>query len=117
MGKEKLLLGFYLLGLVINLLLSSLVLPLYPLPGAALAIILTKGVVGLLTVTAAQKRIKFLVAKDLQIAGVAVLIATLIYFASKNLIPRNVMTLLTLLPFFVLWGYWWKEKLKIPQTS
>ena len=69
MGKEKLLLGFYLLGLIINLLLSSLVLPLYPLPGAALAIILTKGVVGLLTVTAAQKRLKFLAAKDLQIAG------------------------------------------------
>ena len=48
MGKQKLLLGFYLMGLVINLLVCSLILPLSPLLGATLAIILTKGAVAVL---------------------------------------------------------------------
>ena len=100
MGREKLLLGFYLLGLIINLLLSSLVLPLYPLPGAALAIILTKGVVAFLTVTTAQHRLKFLVAKDLQHRRSGTTLATLIYFASKNIHSPECHGTVNLVAFF-----------------
>ena len=116
MGKEKLLLGFYLLGLIINLLLSSLVLPLYPLVGAALAIIVTKGAVALLTVTTAQKRLKFLRRQDLQTVGAALIMAIGLFFAFKNILPRGFNALLSVTPFFALWGYWWKKGLKMSQN-
>ncbi len=116
MGKEKLLLGFYLLGLIINLLLSSLVLPLYPLVGAALAIIVTKGAVALLTVTTAQKRLKFLRRQDLQTVGAALIMAIGLFFAFKNILPRGFNALFSVTPFFVLWGYWWKKGLKLSQS-
>ena len=58
MGREKLLLGFYLLGLIINLLWCSLVLPSAPLLGAALAMIITKGAVAVLTVSTARYPLK-----------------------------------------------------------
>jgi O-antigen/teichoic acid export membrane protein len=117
MGKEKLLLGFYLLGLVINLLWCSLVLPISPLVGAALAIILTKGVVAVLTVTTAQSRLNFLASRDLQEVFGALVIALVIYWGGHQLLPRGVVTLLTLMPFFSLAGWWWLAKSRVAQTS
>lgn len=117
MGREKLLLGFYLLGLMINLLWCSLVLPLSPLLGAALAMIITKGVVAILTVTTAQRRLKFLATRDLQHVAGALLIGVIIFFASKNLVPRGFVVLLTLIPFFVLGGSWWRTGTKVDQSS
>jgi O-antigen/teichoic acid export membrane protein len=98
MGREKLLLGFYLLGLIINLLWCSLVLPSAPLLGAALAMIITKGAVAVLTVSTAQNRLSFLGTRDLQQVAGALCIAVIIYFSSKNLLPRETVVLLTLMP-------------------
>jgi O-antigen/teichoic acid export membrane protein len=117
MGREKLLLSFYLMGLIINLLWCSLVLPSSPLLGAALAMIITKGAVAVLTVATAQYRLTFLVTSDLQKVAGALFIAVLIYFSSKNILPREAVVLLTLIPFFVLGGWWWKAKARITQIS
>jgi O-antigen/teichoic acid export membrane protein len=117
MGKEKLLLGYYLLGLAINLLWCSLVLPLSPLVGAALAIILTKGAVAVLTVATAQSRLKFLAPRDLlQVCG-ALVIALVVYWGGGQLLPQGVVTFLTLIPFFSLWVWWWRAKPQVDQTS
>ena len=110
MGREKLLLGFYLMGLVINLLVCSLILPLSPLLGATLAIILTKGAVAVCTVTTAQRRLKFLAARDLQQVAGALVLAILIYLAARNLHYRVAVLLLTISPFFGLIGWWWQTK-------
>ncbi len=117
MGREKLLLSFYLMGLIINLLWCSLVLPAAPLLGAAMAMIITKGAVAGLSVSTAQYRLTFLVTSDLQKVGGALLLAVLVYFSSKNLLPREAVELLTLIPFLVLGGWWWKAKAKINQIS
>jgi O-antigen/teichoic acid export membrane protein len=110
MGREKLLLGFYLVGLVINLLVCSLILPLWPLLGATLAIILTKGAVAVCTVTTAQRRLKFLAPRDLQQVAGALFLAILIYLAARNLHSREAVLLLTISPFFGLSGWWWQTK-------
>jgi O-antigen/teichoic acid export membrane protein len=113
MGREKLLLGFYLLGFIINLLWCSLVLPSAPLLGAALAMIITKGAVAVLTVSTAQYRLSFLETSDLQQVAGALCIAVIIYFSSKNLLPREAVVLITLLPFLALGGWWWQVKARI----
>jgi len=105
-----LLLGFYLMGLVINLLVCSLILPLSPLLGATLAIILTKGAVAVCTVTTAQRRLNFLAARDLQQVAGAFVLAIVIYLAARNLHFRVAVLLLTITPFFVLMGWWWQTK-------
>jgi O-antigen/teichoic acid export membrane protein len=117
MGREKLLLSFYFLGLIINLLWCSLVLPLSPLAGAAVAIILTKGAVALLTVTTAQYRLNFLAIRDLQQVFWVLLVAVVIYWGGRQLLPQGVVTVLTLVPFFSLAGWWWRTKPKVDQTS
>jgi O-antigen/teichoic acid export membrane protein len=117
MGREKLVLGFYLLGLVINLLFCSLVMPSYPLPGAALAIIITNGAIAVLSINAAWYRMNFLATRDLkQIAG-AVLMGVLIYFTVKEFVLRGFVLLFTLLPTFYLGWKWWRSKSGEDQTS
>jgi O-antigen/teichoic acid export membrane protein len=117
MGKEKLLLGFDLLGLMINLLWCSLALPLFPLLGAALAMIITKGAVSILTVTTAQYRLNFLASRDLQQVAGAALVGVIIFFTAKNLVPREVVVFLTLMPFFILGGKWWRAKARTVHNS
>jgi O-antigen/teichoic acid export membrane protein len=117
MGREKLLLGFYLLGLVINLLWCALILPLDPLPGAALAMIITKGVVAVFTVTAAQRRLQFLAVKDLKQVGGALLLAAGIFLASRPLAPWNLTVCFTLLPFFALAACWWRANTRLPSAN
>jgi O-antigen/teichoic acid export membrane protein len=60
MRRQKLLLSFYAAGLVINLTWCSLVIPAWPLYGAAGAMVVTKGCVALLSVGYCQLRLKLI---------------------------------------------------------
>lgn len=60
MRRQVLLLGFYTVGLVINLAWCSLVIPSWPLQGAALAMVVTKGCVACLSVGYCQLRLKLI---------------------------------------------------------
>ncbi len=110
MRLEKLLLAFYLGGLVFNLLWCSLVIPLAPLMGAALAMVLTKGVVALCTVAYCQKRLVFFAGKPLKQLGAAVLAGAALYFLGSLYAPRALAEALALAPVLALAFSWWRQK-------
>ena len=108
MRLERLLLIFYLGGLAFNLLWCSLVIPLAPLLGAALAMVLTKGGVALLTVSYAQKRLGLFPARPMKQLGVAVLSGAALYLGSFAYLPRELAEVLALAPLLGLVWSWWR---------
>jgi O-antigen/teichoic acid export membrane protein len=107
MGLQRLLLAFYLSGLGFNLLWCSLVIPRAPLLGAALAMILTKGVVACLTVSFAQRRLGLISWQGLLQVGLAVGLGGSLYFLGHNRLPREASEALALIPLLILAGKWW----------
>ena len=110
MNLERLLLIFYLGGLAFNLLWCSLVIPLTPLLGAALAMVLTKGAVALLTVSYSQRRVALFQAKPMKQLGVAVLGGTALYLLGRGHLPRELAEALALAPLLYLAWHWWRFK-------
>jgi O-antigen/teichoic acid export membrane protein len=109
MRLERLLLTFYLGGLVFNLLWCSLVIPLAPLLGAAMAMVLTKGAVAVLTVSHAQRHVGLFPAKSLWQLGAAVLGGAALYLAGCNYLPRALAETLALAPLLGLAWHWWRS--------
>lgn len=109
MHLERLLLIFYLGGLAFNLLWCSLVIPLTPLTGAALAIVLTKGAVALLTVSYAQRRLGLLPVRPMKQLGAAVLAGAALYLLANGHLPRELAEALALAPLLGLVWHWWRH--------
>lgn len=110
MRRERLLLVFYLGGLVVNLLACGFLIPITPLLGAALAIILTKVAVASLTLFYCQRQLGLIPRESfLHLAGAA-LAGLLAYFATKPLLPRELAEVLALAPILVLAWRWWRSK-------
>jgi O-antigen/teichoic acid export membrane protein len=109
MRRERLLLAFYLSGLLFNLVACSLLIPALTLLGAALAIVLTKVAVTSLTVTYCQRQISLIPRRPLihlALAGGAGLLA---YFLTRPLLPRELAEALALAPTLALAFYWWRQ--------
>jgi O-antigen/teichoic acid export membrane protein len=110
MRRERLLLIFYLGGLLFNLLWCSQIMPVMPLLGAALAIILTKAFVGSLTITYIHRRVGLFTQSTLSPLLVALVIGTLLYVATKAYLLRIPAEALGLAPLLILAGYWWRKQ-------
>jgi O-antigen/teichoic acid export membrane protein len=110
MNLERLLLIFYLGGLAFNLLWCSLVIPLTPLTGAALAMVLTKGAVALLTVSYVQRRLGLLAPGPMKQLGAAVLAGAALYLLANGRLPRELAEALALAPFLGLVWHWWRHR-------
>lgn len=110
MRLERLLLIFYLAGLVFNLLWCALVIPLTPLVGAALAMVLTKGGVALMTVSYCQRRLGLFSRQTSLQLGAAALGGVLLYLSGITSLPREVAEALALLPTLVLAWHWWRRE-------
>jgi len=110
MGLQRLLLIFYLGGLAFNLVWCTLVIPRAPLIGGALAMVLTKGGVALLTVSFCHRRLTLLPRRPVLQLGVAVLVGALLYFLGHGRLPREVAEALALAPTLFLAGQWWLHK-------
>jgi O-antigen/teichoic acid export membrane protein len=110
MNLERLLLIFYLGGLACNLLWCSLVIPLTPLTGAALAMVLTKGLVALLTVSYAQRRLGLLPPGPMKQLGAAVLAGAALYLLANGHLPRELAEALALAPLLGLAWHWWRHR-------
>lgn len=117
MGWEKPLLGVYVLGLAVNLFWCAVILPRNPLLGAALAIIVTKGLVAVGTIGMVHHRLGFWAGRDLGEAAMAVAAAIMVYLAGMRTLPREAAEALTLIPFGVLAWRWWQSKVRAAQTS
>jgi O-antigen/teichoic acid export membrane protein len=110
MGLPRLLLFFYLAGLVINLLWCSLVMPLSPLLGSALAMVITKGAVAALTVGFCQWRLGLIPKKPLLHLVIAALAGLLLYLAAAGRLPRELAEALALAPTLALAFHWWRSE-------
>jgi O-antigen/teichoic acid export membrane protein len=110
MGLARLLLIFSLAGLVINLLWCSLALPLNPLLGAALAMVVTKGSVAALTVGFCQWRLRLLPKKPFLHLAAAALAGIGLYLLTITRLPREVAEALALAPTLGLAFYWWRSE-------
>ncbi|MBI4642554.1 MAG: oligosaccharide flippase family protein [Deltaproteobacteria bacterium] len=109
MRRERLLLVFYLSGLVVNLLACRLLIPYVPLLGAALSIILTKVTVAFLTISYCQRQLRLIPREPfLHLAGAA-LAGLLAYFVTKPLLPRELAEALALAPILALAWRWWQR--------
>jgi O-antigen/teichoic acid export membrane protein len=110
MRRERLLLVFYLGGLVVNLLACSLLIPTLALLGAGLAIVLTKVAVTSLTLSYCQRQLRLIPREPfLHLAGAA-LAGLLAYLVTKPFLPRELAEALALIPFLALAWRWWREK-------
>jgi O-antigen/teichoic acid export membrane protein len=114
MRLQRLLLIFYLGGLAFNLAWCSLIMPRYPLMGAALAMVLTKGGVAFLTVSFCQRRLGLILGRPLLQLGLAVLAGALLYLMSHGRLPREVAETLALAPTLLLAGRWWLWRKELP---
>jgi O-antigen/teichoic acid export membrane protein len=110
MRLERLLLFFYLAGLVLNLLWCSLAMPYLPLLGAALAMVLTKGGVALLSVTYAQRRLALIPFRAAAHLGAAIGVGLALYFLTRTLAPRELAEVLALAPALALAASWWRSE-------
>ncbi len=110
MGLQRLLLTFYLGGLVFNLLWCTLVIPRAPLMGAALAMVFTKGGVAFLTVSYCQRRLGFIPRGPLRDLGLAVLAGALLYLLGNGRLPREAAEVMALAPTLLLAARWWLKR-------
>lgn len=110
MQLSRLLLIFYLAGLAINLLWCSLVIPLTPLLGAALAMVVTRGGVAALTVGFCQWRMGLLPKKPCLHLAATALAGVLLYLAAAGRLPRELAEALALAPTLGLAFYWWRTE-------
>ena len=110
MGLPRLLLIFYLAGLAINLLWCSLVMPLSPLLGSALAMVVTKGAVAALTVGFCQWRLGLLPKKPFLHLAATALTGMVLYLLTIARLPREVAEALALAPTLALAFHWWRSE-------
>ncbi len=108
MKLERFLLILYLGGLFFNLCWCSLVIPAAPLLGAALAMILTKGGVAILTITFCQRRLRMIPGQPLAQFTAAALTGILLYLLASGLLPREAAEALALTPALSLTWHWWR---------
>jgi len=114
MQQQRLLLLFYLGGLAFNLLWCTLVIPRAPLLGAALAMVLTKGGVALLTVSFCQRRLGLIPRRPVLQLGLTVLAGALLYLLAHGRLPREAAEALALAPTLLLAGRWWLRRGELP---
>ena len=78
--------------------------------GAALAMVLTKGGVALLTVSFCQRRLGLIARRPLLQLGLAVLAGVLLYLLGHGRLPREATEALALAPTLLLAGRWWHRR-------
>ena len=89
MRLERLLVMVYVGALAFNLLLCQLFIPTHPLAGAAIAIILTKGIMAVLTFGFIQRRLKVFPLEDMVVLAASLASGLLAYWASLHIMPRG----------------------------
>jgi len=108
-GKQRLLLVIYVCGLAFNLLLCATLIPIHPLLGTCLAILLTKAAVAIVTTSYCQATMHIMDLKSMWRIAAAAGCAAVLYAATAPLGIREIPEILALLPFCYLIRIWWLE--------
>ncbi|MBD5641495.1 MAG: oligosaccharide flippase family protein [Desulfovibrio sp.] len=106
MRRFKLLFGFYLSGVIVNLASCFLLIPVKPLAGAALALTATKVWVAILTVGFFQWRVRPMSASQWALALAAACACVAIWQALLPVAPRELAEFGGLLPLLALFWLW-----------
>jgi O-antigen/teichoic acid export membrane protein len=101
MAKQRLLLAMYVAGLAFNLVACLWLTEYSPLANASLAILLTKGVMALMTVSFCQHALKLFTPITLFKQGAAVAAAAAIHLVLSPILFREAVELLALLPLLL----------------
>ena len=101
MRKQRILLGMYLTGLFFNVAACSLLIPDSPLSGTAYAILTTKGLMALMTVSFCQLTIGIFSFRDLLDLGLTVVVAALLYVGLSAITVREIAEISGLCPLLV----------------
>lgn len=107
--RERLLLGFYVFGLVLNLALCLTLIPGSPLMGTVLAIVLTKGAVAVMTLYTCQVSLRILQWRSMRHLAAALALGAGAYFLARGLVFRELAEALALVPVLMLCTRWGKE--------
>ncbi|WP_319543136.1 polysaccharide biosynthesis C-terminal domain-containing protein [uncultured Pseudodesulfovibrio sp.] len=98
MNRQRILLVMYIVGLAINLAACSLLIPDSPLSGAAYAILLTKALMALMTVSFCQFSIKLFTLRDTLRLATTIGAAAAIHFGLSDIPYREARELLVIAP-------------------
>lgn len=107
--RQPLLLGIFVAGLAVNLLLCYYLIPTWPLLGTSLAITCTKGTVALLSVTYCQIRFRMIPLDAVLQLLLAMGLGAGLYFGGRELLFREAAEALALAPVLWLALRWRKE--------
>lgn len=106
MERQKLLFGFYASGVVVNLLCCFLLIPPWPLAGAALSLTITKVWVAILTVSFFQIHTHAMTGRQWLLMLAACLSAIGLWWGLSRIAPREVAELAGVLPLALLFWHW-----------
>ncbi len=107
--KPPLLLTFYCIGLALNLVLCAVLIPQWPLLGTALAIVITKGFVGLLSVGYCQLRFRMIPLDAVLQLLLAMLLGAGLYWLGHKYLFREIAEAAALVPVLYLAIRWRKD--------
>uniref|UniRef100_A0A7V6A201 Polysaccharide biosynthesis protein n=1 Tax=Desulfobacca acetoxidans TaxID=60893 RepID=A0A7V6A201_9BACT len=110
MRLERFLVMVYLVSLAFNLVFCWLVIPTNPLWGAALAIILTKGGMALVTFGFVQRRLKIFPLEDMVVVLLSSLLSLFTYWAGLFVLKRGWALLTAVLVLLGLLHYFWAKR-------
>lgn len=115
MGRERLLLIFYVTGLLFNLFFCATLIPGAPLMGTVLAIVLTKALVAVMTVGYCQFRLRMVTGQFLLQLCLAISTGQGFYFLLRGTLPRELVELAAMAPVLGL-TWTWRHRLFSGQT-
>ena len=109
MRLERLLVAVYFVALAFNLIFCQLVIPQTPLWGAALAIILTKGGMALVTFGFIQKRLRVFPLQDMLVVAAALVLGLSLYWGGLFVLRRGWALLVAVLVMIFFLRYCWRR--------
>jgi O-antigen/teichoic acid export membrane protein len=117
MRLERLLAMFYMGALAFNLLFCQLFIPANPLWGAALAIILAKSGMALISFGFVQRHLKIFPVEDMLVVMMAPLVSFSLYWVSLFFLPRGFALLVGALALLGLLIYFWRIRDPLKKTG
>lgn len=106
MRRQGLLFIFYLSGVLVNLVCCCFLIPIWPLPGAALSLTITKIWVAILTVSFFQFKARPMSAVQWLTLASAMAFAFCAWHCLKNYMPRELAEGIGLAPLLLLFWFW-----------
>jgi O-antigen/teichoic acid export membrane protein len=115
MRRERLLLIFYVIGLSFNLICCAILIPVAPLIGTVLAIVVTKALVAAMTISYCQRQLHVIPLKPSLQLLLAVVAGGALYFLARGVLFRELTEIAAMAPLLGL-ALHWRHRLLSSQT-